>query len=116
MDEAQHRKYTGVSNRIVKKNLLTLVTAGRRRDVVLRFPVITGINDTEENIEDFVSFVKGLDGIREVDLLPYHDVSEKYRRLGVRYEMNTHVAPGEEKLNNIKDRLEEIGLKVSIRG
>ena len=116
MDEEQHRKYTGASNRIVKKNLLTLVTAGRGRDVVLRFPVITGITDTEENLDALASFVCGLEGVGEIDLLPYHDVSEKYNRLGLTYKMYTHEAPSEEKLGHVRDRLEKAGLKVRMRG
>jgi len=116
LDDEEHKRCTGVSNSMIKRNLITLVTRKRGKDVILRFPVITGINDTEKNIEEFLSFVQGLDGISEVDLLPYHDVSEKYRRLGLRYEINVRVAPSEEKLNHIRERLEKAGLKVRIRG
>jgi pyruvate formate lyase activating enzyme len=116
LNDDEHRKYTGVSNSVIRRNLVTLVTRKRGKDVILRFPVITGINDTEKNVEDFLGFVSGLDGIREVDLLPYHDVSEKYRRLGLRYQMDTSVAPSEEKLNHIKERLRHAGLEVKVRG
>ena len=116
LDDSEHRKYTGVSNGVIKRNLTTIVTRKRGEDVILRFPVITGINDTEKNVEEFLSFMQGLDGITEVDLLPYHDVSEKYRRLGLRYQMNTRTAPSEEKLNYIKKRLEQAGLRVKTRG
>ncbi|HXW94588.1 MAG TPA: glycyl-radical enzyme activating protein [Nitrososphaerales archaeon] len=115
VDERDHEKYTGVSNRVIKKNLRTL-TERRGRDVILRFPVITGINDTEKHVEEFQSFARGLRGISEVDLLPYHDVSEKYRRLGLTYRMGAHVAPSAEKLDHIREKLEEIGLKVKIGG
>jgi pyruvate formate lyase activating enzyme len=116
LDDEEHRKYTGVSNRVIKTNLKTLIARNRGKDVVLRFPVITGVSDTEENIEGFMSFALSLAGIGEVDLLPYHDVSEKYRRLGLTYKMRIHVAPSEDTLNRIRQRLEETGLKVRIRG
>ena len=111
-----HKKYTGVSNRLIKKNLTTLVRRKRGQDVILRFPVIPGINDTERNIDELTSFIRGLDGIEKIDLLPYHDVSEKYRRLGMEYRMNVHVAPSVEKVNSIKERLERAGLRVRMRG
>lgn len=116
IDDEEHRKYTGVSNSLIKRNLIALVTRERGQDVILRFPVIAGVNDTEKNIEGLLSFVRGLDGINEVDLLPYHDVSEKYRRLGLVYQMNGHAAPSEEKLGHIRERLEQAGLLVKIRG
>ena len=115
LDDEDHKKYTGVSNSVIKRNLRTL--AGRRgKDVILRFPVITGINDTEKNVEEFQRFARSLRGISEVDLLPYHDVSEKYRRLGLGYRMDARAAPSAEKLNRIKEKLEEIGLKVKVGG
>ncbi len=116
LDDEEHRKYTGVSNKIIKKNLLTLVKKDRGRDVILRHPVITGVNDTEENIEELLGFIRDLGGISAVDLLPYHDVSEKYRRFGQEYKMNVHEAPSEEKLSHFKEKLEEAGLKVKVRG
>ena len=116
LDGEDHRKYTGVSNHIIKENLATLITRRREEDVILRFPVIPGINDTKKNVDEFVSFVSGLKRIKRVDLLPYHDVSEKYRRLGLKYKMNTHTAPSEESLQQVKEKLEKIGLQVGIRG
>ena len=115
LDDEDHKKYTGVSNSVIKRNLRTL--AGRRgKDVILRFPVITGINDTEKNVEEFQRFARSLRGISEVDLLPYHDVSEKYRRLGLGYRMDARAAPSAEKLNRIKEKFEEIGLRVKVGG
>jgi pyruvate formate lyase activating enzyme len=116
LDDKEHRKYTGVSNRVIKTNLKTLIAMKRSKDVVLRFPVITGVSDTEENIKDFMNFALSLAGIDQVDLLPYHDVSEKYKRLGLDYKMRIHIAPSEDKLKYIRERLEKTGLKVKIRG
>jgi pyruvate formate lyase activating enzyme len=116
LSDEKHRKYTGVSNRTIRRNLLTLVETKRGRDVVLRYPVITGINDTEEDANELLEFAQGLDGIREVDLLPYHDVSEKYRRLGLEYKMPVHEAPSAEKLRRMREELEKAGLKVKVGG
>lgn len=113
-DEKDHRKYTGVSNEPIKANLRMLTDSGRGKDVILRFPVIPGITDTEKNVNGLVEFVSSLKGIREIDLLPFHDVSEKYARLDREYKMTAHKAPLREKLKDIKGRFEEIGLYVKI--
>jgi len=116
LDDEEHQKYTGVSNKVIKKNLRTLVKKGRGRDVIIRFPVVPGITDTEKNVIEILSFVSCLNGINEIDILPFHDVSEKYSRLGKKYEMKTHTAPSEEKLKYIKEKLEGIGLYVKVGG
>lgn len=116
LDDGDHRRYTGVSNDLIKQNLMTLAERNRGKDVILRFPVIPGINDTERNVNEFRSFARSLDGISEVNLLPYHDVSEKYRRLGLSYRMEARPAPSVERMGYIKRRLEESGLKVKIGG
>jgi pyruvate formate lyase activating enzyme len=113
-DEEEHKKYTGVSNNLIKDNLRMLVDAGRGKDVILRFPVIPGITDTEKNIDGLVEFVSSLKGISEIDLLPFHDMSEKYNRLDKEYKMPIRQAPPREKLKYIKERFEEIGLYTKI--
>ncbi len=113
-DEEEHRKYTGVSNNPIKENLRMLAGRGRGRDVILRFPVIPGITDTQKNVDGLVEFISTLKGINEIDLLPFHDVSEKYDRLGIEYKMPMRQAPSQEKLKYISKRFEEIGIYVKI--
>ncbi|HOJ82171.1 MAG TPA: glycyl-radical enzyme activating protein [Acetomicrobium flavidum] len=114
IDEKEHIKYTGVSNAQIKENLRFLVNYGRAKDIILRFPVIPGINDTPDNVDDMVEFISSLKGIREVDLLPYHDVSEKYNRLDKDYKMTVHKSPSRERLMEIKRKFEDIGLYVKL--
>lgn len=116
MDEEECRKYIGASNKVIKKNLITLVKRGRGKDVIIRFPVIPGITDTERNLAKLLSFISQLNGVNEVDILPFHDVSEKYKRLGMEYKMMIQKAPTEQELNYIKEKLEEIGFYVKIGG
>lgn len=81
MDAEEHLRYTGVSNRLIHENLRSLV--GQRRPVIVRVPLIPGITATEENIRLLKAFLKEFRaGILRVELLPYHDVAEKYERLG----------------------------------
>ncbi|SHF16393.1 pyruvate formate lyase activating enzyme [Desulfofundulus australicus DSM 11792] len=113
-DDGEHRKYTGVSNVPIRNNLRMLADTGRGGDVILRLPVVPGITDTEKNIEGFLEFVVSLKGIRRVDLLPFHDVSEKYCRLGREYKMPACGAPAPERLRYIKECFERAGFSVKI--
>jgi pyruvate formate lyase activating enzyme len=85
MDPVRHKRYTGVSNRGILRNLEQLVERGRA--VRVRIPVVPGINDSEEDAADFAEYLKRL-AIRDVELLPYHHIGiEKYRRLGLSYKL-----------------------------
>jgi pyruvate formate lyase activating enzyme len=114
MDDAKHRKYTGKSNRPILRNFRTLVKNGN--DLLVRFPILPGINDDEENIQKTADFVL-LNGVKRVCLLPYHRAGiEKYRSLDKRYYLNWIRPPSEQKLDAIKEQLEASGLIVKIGG
>lgn len=104
-DEDDHIRYTGVSNKLIKQNLRALDDAGRGGDLILRIPVIPGITDTEKNIAGLRELVASLKRFRQIELLSYHDVCEKYDRLGRRYEMPTCNAPTPRALENMRDAL-----------
>ncbi|MCD6428616.1 MAG: glycyl-radical enzyme activating protein [Desulfurococcales archaeon] len=116
LDDSDHQKYTGVSNKLILRNLKTLIERGRGKDVLLRFPVIPEITDTERNLKQLELLLAELRHVEEIDLLPFHDVSEKYARLGMKYRMKGHRKPSEEELKNLKERLEALGLRVKIGG
>lgn len=114
IDEKEHIKYTGVSNAQIKENLRFLVDHGRDKDVIIRFPVIPEITDTADNVEALAEFISSMKGLKEIDLLPFHDVSEKYNRLDKDYKMTVHKSPSRERLLAIKERFEGMGLYVKV--
>jgi len=116
LDDEQHLKYTGVSNDRIIKNLNTLSEKEGERDVIIRFPVIPKITGTEKNIDDLVDLVSSLNWIREIDLLPFHNVEEKYKRLGKKYKMKRIQSPSENEMKSIKEKLENKGLNVKVGG
>lgn len=116
MDDKEHQKYTGVSNELIKRNLTILVEEGKGSSVILRFPVIPEITDTEKNLNELLVFISKLKGVNEIDILPFHDVSEKYDRLGMEYKMRGHRAPSRDRLSYVKEKLEGAGLYVKIWG
>ena len=116
IDDSEHQEYCGVSNKIILSNLEALVEQGRGRDVIIRFPLIPNVTDTEKNISALIQLLRNLRGVNEIDLLPYHDVGEKYARLGMEYRMKASAGPSESTLKYTKERLEKIGMLVKIGG
>ena len=83
-DDALHRKYTGVSNERILKNLEILRQSGV--PCVIRTPLIPGITDTKENLETIREILKELPH----ELLPYNKMAgAKYPLLDMEYPYDT---------------------------
>lgn len=89
MDEEKHIKYTGVSNKPILENIRKLCEMSAEKGaprVVVRRPVIAGINDDDEMTIAAAEFAGGLPGRPEINLLPYHNLGEsKYSMIGWEY-------------------------------
>ena len=86
MDTEMHKQYTGVSNRKILANARFLIE--QEADVLFRMPLIPGVNDSPENIEDTAIFLKSLGpkGMN-IELLPFHRLGQaKYDALNIKYE------------------------------
>ncbi len=115
IDDRLHRKFTGVSNSLILKNLMWLVTVGKR--VIVRVPLIPAINDDEENIEHTADFISTLNGIERVDILPYFaESADKYNRLNRTMKLNDIHSPTNGAVELIKSKFESYGLAVVIGG
>ncbi|HUU05514.1 MAG TPA: glycyl-radical enzyme activating protein [Patescibacteria group bacterium] len=79
MDEGKHRRLTGVSNRLLIKNLQELSLLAPQ--LAIRIPLIPGCNDSAADLADLADFCATLPGRHPVHLLPYHR-SGKNKRLG----------------------------------
>lgn len=114
MDERKHKKYTGVSNKQILENFRMLAENGS--NLLVRVPVVPGINDDEDNVAKTAEFVLSC-GAKHICLLPYHRTGiEKYRSLGKDYKLETTETPQDQKLKSIKKQLEMLGLSVKIGG
>jgi pyruvate formate lyase activating enzyme len=92
LDDNRHREFTGVSNRLILENLNRLVRWGKR--VIVRIPLIPGVNDDGASIREIGSYVKNLGGVSEIHLLPFHTTGdEKYRRLGMEHRFSAAPSP-----------------------
>jgi pyruvate formate lyase activating enzyme len=70
MDPEVHLRYTGVPNHHVLANAARLSAAGV--EVLVRIPVVAGVNDGEENARRTAELLAGFRHLRGVELLPYH--------------------------------------------
>ena len=116
MDDEESMLYVGGPSSVILSNLRLLVESGRGKDIIIRFPVIPTITDTDRNVKQIAEFLSALRDIEEIHLLPFHDVGEKYQRLGMTYKMTVHSPPIQERLREIKETFESIGLKVVFYG
>ena len=83
MDEAEHKKYTGVSNRTIRSNFGLL--CGSAVPFTVRVPLIPGVTDTERNIRSIAEILDS-GGCRQIELLPYNSFAGgKYRMTGREY-------------------------------
>ena len=70
MDAGQHEKYTGVSNGLILDNIRLLSQWGK--EIVLRLPLIPGINDDLDNVDRTIGFAASLETVQCIDVLPYN--------------------------------------------
>ncbi|MBW2592939.1 MAG: glycyl-radical enzyme activating protein, partial [Deltaproteobacteria bacterium] len=115
MDPEKHKRYTGVSNRKILANLERI--AGMDLDIIIRMPLLPGINDDDENIDKTGRFVAALPGVRKVDILPYHDFQKtKYSKFAIPYRAQEIVSPTDQQVAAVVKRLEDFDLDVTIGG
>lgn len=115
IDDAAHRKYTGVSNRRILENLRRLSTLGR--EIWIRLPLVPGVNDDDRNIRATADFLKPLGNIARVSLLAYHRGGcEKSRNLGKGRDFRTFEAPSPARLDAIAKSLAGGGYEVRLGG
>ena len=115
MDDAAHRRHTGVSNQKILKNLKFITQSGGR--VRIRFPLVPGINDSEENIAALAGHVRSLGTVQGLDLLPYHGTAQaKYNRLDRPFRLMDVKPPSDERVAEIREKIQTFGLKVHVGG
>jgi pyruvate formate lyase activating enzyme len=99
MNDSSHIEYTGVSNELAIRNLEILARSGK--EIIIRFPLIPGINDDPLNLEEICSLMKRL-GLKKIDILPYHSIAkEKYHRMGKAFLMDDVREPGQQSIDEV---------------
>ncbi len=118
LDESRHRAVTGVSNVPILANLSALYEAGAH--VLLRLPLIPGINDAPVDLEQMARSIASLAsgaGPQKAHILPYHSAAKgKYSLRGKTYAMGDTPEPSAEDLQRAAAVFEAAGISVTIGG
>ncbi len=113
MGPAEHKKHTGVSNELILDNARHIYHT-RRIPMLVRVPVVPGINDSDENMTATARFVaEQLGADVPVHLLPYHNLGDTKRERLEQKEYSPGIEPpGEARMQRVKLVFEQLGLTV----
>jgi len=110
LDEKKHRELVGISLEPLLKNLRRLDQARSR--LILRCPIIPGVNDVEEHLYKLARLARSLKNVEAVEILPFHKLAvEKYKRLGREYSFAKVEPPLEEQVKGWIATLRDQGVK-----
>lgn len=111
IDPQLHRAWTGLSNEIILKNARALSETGK--PMVVRTPVIPGVNDDPEVITAIAAFIKDFKPLAYYELMPYHPLGTgKYTSLGMEYTLRETKAPSAEQMQALADAARSVGIPV----
>ncbi len=102
--EELHRRVTGASQKQILKNLELLSELDA--DIILRCPIIPGINDNEEHFKGIAEIAQKYK-IKEINLMPYHSLGNgKRQKLGMEIEFSAETMKYDV-AENIKKQVEK---------
>ena len=114
-DPAAHQRLTGLSNELILANLDRLARTKTR--IIVRIPVIPGVNDDPENVRRIARHVARGRLAERIELLPYHRLGEdKYVRLGRTYGLRGVLPPTKDEMSALALVVETEGLICQIGG
>lgn len=109
INEELHRKYTGVGNRLILKNLVNIAEKIREKKdtrLWIRTPLIPGATATCENMEEIGTFIdkKLTDILERWELCAFNNVCrEKYVKLQRKWDYRDTELMDEESVQNLAD-------------
>jgi pyruvate formate lyase activating enzyme len=111
LDARKHLKYTSISNKRILDNLEKL--SSENAQVIVRIPLVPGVNDDKENLQQCGTYLSSLDHLMGVEIMPYHDIGlAKYQALGMDYKMKDTSTPTDAHIRKAEDLLSNYGLNL----
>ena len=111
MDDEKHKYFTGKSNKIILDNIKRMGEISV--PIVVRVPVINGVNMDKENIRATAEFVKNNLPYAKIELLPYHRYGEaKYEALNTPLPSSIFNTPSVEEMTKLKNLVMSVGVEV----
>lgn len=98
--------YTKVTGRELQPTLdFGRRLAERGTEIWIRFVLVPGLTDDEENVEAVAAYVASLPTVTRVEVLPFHQMGrDKWESLGMRYELDDVHAPSPELVERVRNQ------------
>ena len=113
-DPTAHRQWTGQPNDKILRNLGIVIKKGI--PVIIRVPLIPGVNDSEEELEKIAALAASLKA-RRVDLLPYHKFGMgKYQQLDRKYSLEALNTQPDAQVQKARQLVASFGLDCEVVG
>jgi pyruvate formate lyase activating enzyme len=109
-DTERHRHLTGMDNGPTLDFARRL--ASRKRPIWVRFVMIPGLTDDDENVSQIANFAGSLGSVERVDVLPFNQMGRfKWNELKLNYTLNNVEPPSREAVERACAKFREEGLK-----
>jgi pyruvate formate lyase activating enzyme len=109
-DPERHRRLTGMDIGPVLDFARRL--AGYKRPIWIRFVLVPGLTDRDEDIAQIARFSADLGSVERVDVLPFHQMGRfKWKELKYNYTLDNVQPPSLETVENVCMRFRAEGLK-----
>lgn len=109
VDEEVHRRLTGKDNVLILQNLFH---AASQTQLVLRYVVIPGVNESDSDLSKLAAIIKQLPPTAKIDLLPYHTMGKtKWQALKIPYKLNNVPDASQSDMQRVKDYFANAGIK-----
>ncbi|MCI8991702.1 MAG: glycyl-radical enzyme activating protein [Eubacterium sp.] len=119
IDAGLHKELTGVDNAGILNNIRKAAALCREKNktIVIRFPCVPTLNDSEKDLAALADFIRELDGPPLLNVLPYHNYGEnKYAFIGREYGTKDIPAMTKEDLDRVRSVLDRQGIRYSVGG
>ena len=111
VDTERHIQGTGVNNKRILENIQRV--AKQDIPLIVRVPLIPGVNDSDEEISKIAHFVEGFSNLCYLELVPFHRLGEsKYCSIGLIPKTEHLPYIQHERLNEIRSLLLNLNIKV----
>ena len=82
-------------------------------EIWIRFVLVPGLTDAEENVEAVADYISTLSTVSRVEVLPFHQMGQdKWATLGMKYELTDTRAPSPELVDRVREQFRARGLTV----
>lgn len=116
MDSESHKKFVGSDNSLIHRNIRKVDESNYPLEIIVRIPVIPGINDSLANLEATAQFCRSFTKLKGIELLPYHRLgTETYKNLDRDYTLKDLVPQTREWMLEKVDFLKQQSPGVPVR-